>query len=57
MKSDISALKSDISALKKDMIDVKKDVAEMKKDVAIPATLNQLEDIKKDPRLRVLYKN
>lgn len=45
-----------LASIKTDIAELKRDVSEMKKDVAILATLNQLEDIKKDPRLRVLYK-
>ena len=48
-------LKKDVSELKKDVSELKKDVAEMKVDLRLLATINQLDEIKKDKRLRGLY--
>ena len=48
-------LKTDVVGLKKDMTEVKKDVSEMKGDLRLLANLNQLDEIKKDKRLRGLY--
>ena len=55
LKKDVSELKRDVSELKKDVSELKKDVAEMKVDLRLLATINQLDEIKKDKRLRGLY--
>jgi 3-dehydroquinate dehydratase len=51
--SDLLDLKLD--PIKNDVHQIKKDIHQMKKDIKILATINQLDQIKKDSRLRVLY--
>lgn len=55
VKKDLAEVKKDLIELKKDVTEMKKEVTEMKVDLRLLATLNQLDEIKKDKRLRGLY--
>jgi len=65
MRRDIDEIKADFVPIRKDIDEMKealgalepirKDINEMKGDLALLARLNQLDEIRKDARLRVLY--
>ena len=48
-------MKADIAEMKADIAELKADIAEMKKDLNLLATINQLEEIKKDKRLMKIF--
>ena len=55
VKEEIVSIKSDVQALKVDVKSIKDDIKVMKEDLNLLARLNQLDDIRKEPRLRKLY--
>jgi hypothetical protein len=50
-------LEKSLKQINVDVKEMKTDVKEMKDDLRLLATINQLEEIKKDGRLRSLYVN
>lgn len=50
-------IQKQIAVLQEEFKEMKSDIKEMKSDVKLLATLNQLDQIKKEPRLRALYNN
>ena len=55
LKTGFVSMRKDIDELKTGFVLMRKDVDEMKGDLALLARLNQLDEIRKDARLRVLY--
>jgi hypothetical protein len=51
----IEPLQADLRILQTDINAIREDIREMKSDLNLLARLNQLDDIRKEPRLRKLY--
>jgi hypothetical protein len=55
LKSHLEPIRKNIDKIEMDIVSMRKDIDEMKGDLSLLARLNQLDEIRKDARLRVLY--
>jgi prefoldin subunit 5 len=55
IKTIIQPLQTNLRTLQTDISAIKEDIKAMKSDLNLLARLNQLDDIRKEPRLRKLY--
>lgn len=55
-KNDLEMIQGIIDkALENHLRPIKQDISQMKRDISLLANLNQLDEIRKEPRLRALY--
>ena len=55
IKSEVNGIKLEMKTIREKLEPIEADLKEMKIDLKFLAALNQLEEIKKDPRLKRLY--